>query len=139
MKRQDALRFAKETFPHRLDRDHAMKACYAQFDELLKSYEERNSPPFTAARIPIIGVSAAPGSGKTFFLDEVGALRPADVDRFCKSEKWRPAFKSALVIKVSFNSISGIVDPKSDRNNLGLCTRVLYRFFIFFSFRFDMT
>jgi hypothetical protein len=50
------------------------------------------------------------------------------------SEKWRPAFKSALAIKISFYSFSGLVNSESDRGSLGLCTRVLYRFFSAFFF-----
>jgi hypothetical protein len=70
LKRQEALRFANETFPHRLDRDDAMKNCYSQFDVLIRSHTKRGTPPSHAVRIPIIGVSAAPGSGKSYFLDE---------------------------------------------------------------------
>jgi hypothetical protein len=123
LKRQRPRRLANVLFPRRLDRDEAMGICYGYFDDLLRQYD---LPGPRALRVPIIAISAAPGSGKTFFLDEVGELRPADVDLFCQS-KWAPALKSAVTIKLSFNGFSNILDPAVDRDNIALCTRMLYR------------
>jgi hypothetical protein len=122
MPRQRPRRLAKVTFSHRLDRDEAMGICYTHFDELLSAYESPDPRRLT----PIIATAISPiGSGKSFFLDEVGELRPVDVDKFCKS-KWAPALKSAVTISISFSGFSN-VENAADRDDRALCARMLYR------------
>jgi hypothetical protein len=122
-------RFANRTFPHRLDREKALNTCFEHFDSLLASYEDRDSKSIVvpaSSRFPIIATIAAPGGGKSYFLDEVGAVREEDVDKFCKS-KWAQSLKSSLVIKISFNGFSNLAGVE-DCDSLALCTRILYRY-----------
>jgi hypothetical protein len=121
LKRSPPVRFAEATFPRRLDRDEAMKAIYTHFADVIQSHATH------APRKPIISVSAAPGCGKTYFLDEVGALRDDDIDRFCQSDILRTAFRSALAISVSYNSRTGHQGDR-DHGSFGLCVRMLFRY-----------
>jgi hypothetical protein len=115
---------AHRVFPHRLDRDDSMKRCYQNFDAILDI--KPGSPQTTASRVPFVAITAAPGCGKSFFLDELGALRREDIDRFCVSEEWRPSFHSALALKVSFNGWSSQAKYSDDRGELAICARLLY-------------
>jgi hypothetical protein len=118
------LRFANQIFPRRLDRDEAMQSCYNQFGELLTEYRK----PAGVRRMPIIAITASPGSGKSYFVDEVGDVRAEDVDQFCTFPHAIPsAFKSALTIKISLNGFSNLADG-FDRGRRGVCIRMLYRF-----------
>ena len=119
-------RLANRLFEQRIDRDDTLRCCYDKFNKLLTTYEACFKSNFAnPLRVPIIALTAAPGSGKTFFVDELGELRDDDIAQFCAIESRRDAFKSALVLKVSYNGFSNVMNP-ADLANVGLCARIIW-------------
>jgi hypothetical protein len=119
---------ANRLFDQRLDRDDTLRGCYSEFNSLLTTYDSYfDSGCTTPLRVPIIALTAAPGSGKTFFIDELGELNPDDIVSFCSIESRHEDFKSALVLKVSYNSTCIVAVPE-DRDHVGLCARILWGF-----------
>jgi hypothetical protein len=114
---------ATRTFSHRLDRDETMRVCYQRFIHILQISPTLDL--YKPTRVPLVAISAAPGCGKSFILDELGALRPEDIAKYCESVEWRTSFENALVLKASFNGWSGVVDS-DDRDSLALCSRITF-------------
>jgi hypothetical protein len=128
-------RFAHRLFDERLDRDDALERCYDDFNKTLDDYATHfttlaQTGEVSDFRVPITALTAAPGSGKTFFIDELGELREADIVKFCaaQSEERREEFRSALVLKVSYNGHSGVAFVEADKGTLGLCARILFEY-----------
>ena len=122
------MRMANRLFTQRLDRDDALRRCYAEFNSLLTKYDSYFASGCTSTlRMPIIALTAAPGSGKTYFIDELGELNEDDIVSFCLIEERRDDFKSALVLNVSYNCTC-IVANIEDRRYVGLCARILWGF-----------
>jgi hypothetical protein len=126
---------AHRLFDERLDRDDALQRCYDDFNETLDDYETHfrtraKKGKVSGLRIPMTALTAAPGSGKTYFIDELGELREEDIAKFCaaQSEERREEFKSALVLKVSYNGHSGVASVEEDTGTLGLCARILFEY-----------
>jgi Cdc6-like AAA superfamily ATPase len=127
-------RFANILFPERIDRDDAFQNCFDCFNAVVDTYVSYyNNTSSAHLRIPIIALTAAPGSGKTFMIDELCELRHEDVDKFCAKRSEieefdrQSLFSSALAIKISyFGDTAETSEPV-----LGLCARILFEYTVF--------
>lgn len=82
-----------------------------------------------ATRPSLMATNGAPGSGKSFLLDELAAFRPEDVTRFA-SEKRRSYFRKSnvLALNVTFNSDLTIIDEFDTSIQWSLSIRVLFQY-----------
>ena len=114
--------FATTTFPRRLGREDSFRCIFKYFYERLSS-----SLSGSNHRAPLFVVSGAPGCGKSYFLDELGARRAEDIAEYGPPEL-QPLLLGAVTIKLSFNGWSSVVDfcDSGDSARLGLCARVLF-------------
>ncbi len=111
----------------RFARDESFRAAYLMFDEHIR---DAQTPPSDGAFRPtLMATSGAPGSGKSFLLDELSAFRPADVDNFARPEI-RAYFDASnvLALNVTFNSdtpISANFDTTAEQS---LSLRILFQY-----------
>lgn len=86
----------------RKDRDESLKRFY---DLLAKRQSDRKTAGNSNDRKlnPLICVYAAPGAGKSFFLDEVAKLSIEDLDKLCP-DPIRPSLKNAFPICITFTN-----------------------------------
>jgi hypothetical protein len=120
------MQLANRLFEKRLDRDDALVYCYSHFNDVLNAIDAcRKQGAVYPVRTPMIAMAAAPGGGKSFFLDELGELRDADISNFCANKSLQDDLKSALVLKVSYTGDCSVSSP-NDSGSVGLGARIIW-------------
>jgi hypothetical protein len=120
----------------RFARDESFRAAYLMFDEHIRDAQklvDKSIPP-NSIRPKLMATSGAPGSGKSFLLDELSAFHPADVDKFALPAS-RAYFDASnlLALNVTFNSDTPFneIFDKSAQQSLSL--RILFQYVQFFT------
>ncbi len=122
-------------FP-RKGRNEALKIVYGEF---AKRYHHRHESPERAAVKefnPLVALQAAPGGGKSFFLDELCKLEEKDLSSLCEDEATREMLRNSVVLCVTFNSSTGYISTLDEcefevgRLDFGLAARMLWSYFI---------
>ena len=111
-------------FP-RLNRDTSFKQLYKYFEERLTLLAK---DPKDKKSNFLIATSAAPGMGKSFFLDEVAALSHKDISTFISGTKLGDILRNSVaVVSVTYNK--GMRDLYYDQQFPGkmIAVRILYR------------
>ena len=101
------VRLALHALGTRFARDESFRTAYTLFDEHIRDAQTRISN--RGVRPSLIATSGAPGSGKSFLLDELAEFRPEDVSAFASPES-RSFFHASnvLALNVTFNSDTSI-------------------------------
>jgi hypothetical protein len=112
---------------HRVNRDTAMMSCFKSMEHRRKLKEGQN--PNDKDANPLIAFAAPPGSGKSFFADEVAACREEDLNFFCPTAM-QSILRRSISVAVTFNGATpvttgGIDSVLTPDQSLGI--RVLYR------------
>lgn len=76
---------------------------------------------------PIAAVFSPPGGGKSFFLDEVAALSPADLQRFCVDNAVCDILSKSVAITVTFNGVTPTSPFDLNAPIDAISLRILYR------------
>ena len=137
-------RVANETFPTCIGRGASFEKAFLGFQEQIKQLEPRDaesqvSPAGSAARTgaprpPLRATAGAPGCGKTYFLDELAAMRPEMVKTHCP-KSLRPWFDRANVLAVNitfngdtpFDAATETLETEKRGAALLIASRILYR------------
>jgi hypothetical protein len=93
--------------------------------------EKRN--PKGPKNNPLTSLQGAPGSGKSYFLQELSYLRKADLDNFCEDEDLKGILSKCVAITISYNTAMCDGSPADIDLDRGLAFRILYRFVILLS------
>ena len=137
-------RVANVTFPTCIDRGASFEKAFLGFQEQIEQLEPKDAksqvspagsaPPTqsSAPRPPLRATAGAPGCGKTYFLDELAAMRPEMVKLHCPESLW-PRFDRAnvLAVNITFNSdtpFNVIIETMETKGaELSIASRILYR------------
>jgi len=129
-----------------MDRRETFQTTYKAFTERLFLRErcgnESLSKEVKEAN-PLIALQAAPGGGKSYFLDLLAKLRTEDIDKFCTYKvqkrtinkkyvhRMRDILKSSVAVCVTFNGKSPLTDTEKKRGEMleRLYLRVLHSYF----------
>jgi len=69
----------------------------------------------------------APGTGKTFFIDELAALKPEDIEKY-SSENMKGFWKDIVPVVVTYNEPSEYLEMLDKENFIaGFTLRMLWR------------
>ena len=82
-----------------MGRDEAMKEVYKVMATRLEERawsKENNRSAANRQNNPLAVTLATPGSGKSFFLDELGALRYDDLEKLCSDEGLRRILQNSV-------------------------------------------
>ena len=115
----------------RFARNESFRATYSMFNDNIRDAQklvDKSIPPHSI-RPKLMATSGAPGSGKSFLLDELAAFLPADVDMFALPAS-RAYFDASnvLALNVTFNSdtpISANFDTSAEQS---LSLRILFQY-----------
>jgi len=130
-----------------MDRRETFRTTYKAFTERLFLREQRgNSSEGKEVKEanPLVALQAAPGGGKSYFLDLLVKLRTEDIDEFCTSStceqeelseeyfrQMRDILKSSVPVCVTFNGKSPLTDAEKKRGDMleRLALRTLHSYF----------
>lgn len=112
----------------RVDRDDALRATYAGMAKRLTLRAEAPMHSENRLKNPLVGTLTTTGGGKSFFLDELGALHPGDLHKLCENEELRNILEDSIAVPVTFNGASplGEIDTKIIPSG-SVALRALYR------------
>jgi hypothetical protein len=77
-------------------RDAAMKRTYDVMAIRLEKRLKNKGKERDRQNNPLPSILATAGEGKSFHLDELGALSPADLDAFCSNLELRDILKNSV-------------------------------------------
>jgi hypothetical protein len=111
----------------RFARDESFRTAYTLFDEHIRDAQTRMANCVVRPRL--MATNGAPGSGKSFLLDELAAFRPKDVNAFA-SLKSRSFFHASnvLALNVTFNSDTSFNSNFDTSAQQSLSLRVLFQY-----------
>ena len=111
----------------RFARDKSFEAAYELFDVHIRNAQTRIAGG--AVRPTLMATSGAPGSGKSFLLDELAAFHPVDVDKFALPAS-RAYFDASnvLALNVTFNSDTRINANFDTSAEQSLSLRILFQY-----------
>jgi hypothetical protein len=135
----------------RVGLDAAMKHAYAAMSTRLEQRAAMPDSIHDTKNNPLPVTSIPPGGGKSFFLDQLGALHQRDLEEFCdntelrtilrnsvstnderkKSDSYDCLTKKKVAVPITFNSASPPQDAESKFTPGGsVALRALYRYWV---------
>jgi hypothetical protein len=115
----------------RLGRTDAFKSAYAAMAQRRQLRAKNLGNPADRLFNPLPATLATTGGGKSFFLTEIGELRPKDL-LLCEDEEMREILQNSVAVSITFNSGFDVI-PEVDgihKSSLGIALRVLHSYFI---------
>jgi hypothetical protein len=118
---------ARRNLGARFARDKSFEAAYKLFDVHIRDAQTRIAGG--AVRPTLMATNGAPGSGKSFLLDELSAFHSADLDNFARPEI-RAYFDASnvLALNVTFNSDTRINANFDTSAEQSLSLRILFQY-----------
>ncbi len=111
----------------RFARDDSFRAAYNLFETHIAHGEAAllRKP----IRPDLMATVGAPGSGKSFLLDELAAFRPDDVEQFASVERRQLFHESnVLALNVTFNAATPFIAELESCAEFSLSARVLFQY-----------
>ncbi len=123
-------RLAAQKLGNRFARDDSFLETYRLFEDHIASGERALLGK--VIRPSLMSTMGAPGSGKSFLLDELAEFNPADVEKFATVER-RELFheSNVLALNVTFNSNTPFKEDSNMTAERNLCVRILFQYATF--------
>jgi hypothetical protein len=113
-------------FP-RHGRDGQIKAFFNAIEDR-KNRRDTFLQPGDRQSNPLPGTHGAPGTGKSFLLDEIASFEQEDIEKFCP-DNVKPIPSNIVSVLITYNSLSPYdVTLDRDHYEAGLALRALWRF-----------
>jgi hypothetical protein len=126
-------RLAAQALGDRFARDDSFREAYRLFEEHIDDGEKKLLRK--AIRPSLMSTMGAPGSGKSFLLDELAEFHPKDVTEFASVERREHFHESnVLALNVTFNSDTPFTASFESSAEQSLSVRILFQYVILFRF-----
>jgi len=120
----------------RIDRDEALAKAYAYMaerhtlrqKEIAKAKTEKRDPKINDRQFnPLIATQATTGGGKSYYLDELGALHSSDL-ALCSDPETKSALQNTVTVAITYNAGSRFDHRADVRAEAGIALRALHRY-----------
>ncbi len=126
-------RLAAQALGDRFARDDSFREAYRLFEEHIDHGEKKLLRK--VIRPSLMSTMGAPGSGKSFLLDELAEFHPKDVTEFASVERREYFHESnVLALNVTFNSDTPFTASLESSAEQSLCLRILFQYVILLCF-----
>jgi hypothetical protein len=126
---RNAVRFARK------GRDEGLRKVYTEFAERRTCWLDSPEGAKSKGNNPLLALQAAPGGGKSFFLDALANITEEDLDRLCANVRMRGVMRGSVVLRVTFTTPSEFTslldecESEPRGHDRGLAVRMLWTYF----------